>query len=207
MDPDSSHPETARTDMAESAPAAKGTAANREREFEALYTAHHRAVLAYCARRASRTDAWDAASEVFLVAWRRLDDAPPPTEARAWLLGVAYKVLSNQRRGTQRRRRLAAKATPAELNGGRQPDEQLIRSEDETAVIAALRRLRAADREILQLSLWEEMAPVDIATVLGISRAAVDQRYSRAKRRLAREMNLTVSASDRATQPNEGGAA
>ena len=44
--------------------------------FERLYAVHHRAVLAYCARRVSRWDAWDAAAEVFVVAWRRIEDIP-----------------------------------------------------------------------------------------------------------------------------------
>ena len=128
-----------------------------------------------------------AAAETFVVAWRRLDQVPVGGDARAWLIGVAYKVLANQRRAEGRRLRLyqrARQATPwAPL-----PDEQLIRVEDDCEVIGALARLRRIDREIIQLTLWEELAPAEIASVLGISRDAVDQRYSRAKRRLAQQL-------------------
>ncbi len=179
----------------------------KDAAFEALYTAHHRTVLAYCSRRASRSDAWDAASEAFVVAWRRFEDVPPSDEARAWLLGVAYRVLANQRRSVQRRRRLFQRAEKTD-HGELLPDDQLIRNEEEAEVISALSRLRPPDREIIQLTLWEELSPTDIADLLGISRAAVDQRYSRAKRRLAGELARQTQVKRRATGITraEGGA-
>ncbi len=168
--------------------------------FEALYADHHRTILAYCARRTSRSDAWDAAAEVFMVAWRRLNDVPSGDDARPWLLGVAYKVLANQRRSAQRRHRLTFKAAGTAATPDLPPDAQLIRHEEEAEVIAALAQLRPRDREILQLSLWEELRPEEIAGVLGISRGAVDQRYSRAKRRLARRLTRYQQIEGRATR-------
>jgi hypothetical protein len=65
--------------------------------FEQLYSAHHRAILAYCARRCSLWDAWDAAAEVFVVAWRRVVDVPPAEEARAAENGrVTFQYLINR---------------------------------------------------------------------------------------------------------------
>lgn len=144
---------------------------------------------------------------MFVVAWRRLDEVPSGGDAIAWLLGVAYKVLANQRRSEQRRRRLGERASRAGNDVDTRPEAQLIRNEEEAEVIEALGRLRPADREIIQLSLWEELEPVQIATVLGISRAAVDQRYSRAKRRLAGQLNKPSPWTGRATQlhTREGG--
>ena len=178
------------THMATDQPHRKTRVGHKELAFERLFSAHHRTVLGYCARRASLWDAWDAASDVFLVAWRRLDEMPPEAEARAWLLGVAYKVLSNQRRSARRRRGLAKRVASAVVDDAPGPDEPLIRSEAESEVVQALALLRAKDREVLQLALWEELSPVEIAHVLGISRQAVDQRYSRAKTRLARQLGV-----------------
>lgn len=168
--------------------------------FERLYSMHHRAVLAYCARRCSRSEAWDAASEVFLVALRRPDQVPPPDQALTWLLGVAYRVLSNQWRSERRRRSLAERAAGAVGETAPLPDEVLIRSEEATEVMEALSRLRPPDREVIQLTVWEELSPTEIAEVLGISRPAVDQRYSRAKKRLARELSRQGLMRRRATQ-------
>ncbi len=88
-------------------------------------------------------------------------------------------------------------------------DEPIIRNEEEAEVIASLSRLRDADKEILQLSLWEELNPEEIAGILGISRNAVDQRYWRAKKRLSREMDRKSTIKGRATHmtSRKGGAA
>jgi RNA polymerase sigma-70 factor (ECF subfamily) len=180
----------------------------KEAPFELLYTAHHRAILAYCARRCPRWDAWDAAAEVFVVAWRRLDDIPPAEEARAWLIGVAFRVLANQRRSAGRRARLFERAS-RDRAWAPMPDEQVLRNEEDREVMEALSRLSRTDREIVQLTLWEELTPGDIAAVLGISRAAVDQRYARAKKRLARQLEGDRFMRRSATQPvaKEGGGA
>jgi DNA-directed RNA polymerase specialized sigma24 family protein len=42
-------------------------------------------------------------SEVFLTAWRRLDDVPEGDAARIWLYATARKVIANQRRSARRR--------------------------------------------------------------------------------------------------------
>ena len=80
-----------------------------ETTFVHLFDEHHRAVLAYFLRRLDRDDAYDATADVFVVAWRRLDDVPQGEEALPWLYGVARRVLSNQLRGVRRADRLVAK--------------------------------------------------------------------------------------------------
>lgn len=179
-----------------------------ESSFEALFQAHHRAVLAYCARRASPADAWDAASDVFLVAWRRIGEVPEPSEARAWLLGVAFRVLANHRRATMRRTRLFQRVAGTERSEDHRADEPLIRREEEREVVAALERLRPTDRELLLLTLWEELPRAQVATALGISANAFDQRYARARRRLAGELGVRPVSKGRATRsPSRKGGA
>jgi DNA-directed RNA polymerase specialized sigma24 family protein len=47
----------------------------RRRRFDALFEAYHSDIVAYCSWRAgSAGDAQDAAAEVFLTAWRRVDE-------------------------------------------------------------------------------------------------------------------------------------
>jgi RNA polymerase sigma-70 factor (ECF subfamily) len=81
----------------------------RRIKFELLYGEHAPAVKAYILRRAQASVADDLVAEVFMVCWRRLDELP--AEPLPWLLGVARRVLSTQRRGERRRvalhRRLA----------------------------------------------------------------------------------------------------
>jgi DNA-directed RNA polymerase specialized sigma24 family protein len=61
-------------------------------------------VLGYCVRRFTFSEAEDVASEVFAIAWRRIDDLDWDTAA-PWLFGIARGVLSNQRRSASRRLR------------------------------------------------------------------------------------------------------
>jgi RNA polymerase sigma-70 factor (ECF subfamily) len=146
--------------------------------LEDLFEAHHRALLAYAARRCpTLSDAEDVVAEVFLVAWRRLADVPAGDEALPWLVGVARKTIGNQRRGLLRRGRLQARleqtaerpATPAPT--GTEP------------ALEALERLSDDDRELLRLVAWEELSHAEIAAVLGISVNAVAIRLHRARER------------------------
>lgn len=49
----------------------------RTRRFDALFASHSSDIVAYCGWRArSAADAQDAVADVFLTAWRRLDELP-----------------------------------------------------------------------------------------------------------------------------------
>jgi RNA polymerase sigma-70 factor (ECF subfamily) len=125
---------------------------------------------------------------------------PPEPEVRAWLFGVAYKVLANQRRSARRRRRLFERITSAESMEAFLSDEPLIATPVDDEVMKALSRLKAADREVLQLALWEELSRNEIAQALGISTEAVHKRFSRAKKRLGDELAEKSEMKGRATQ-------
>ena len=75
--------------------------------FEALYRAHAGVVRAYALRRTAGGAADDVVAEVFLVAWRRLDEIPD--DPVPWLLGIARRVLANMRRGASRKAALEGK--------------------------------------------------------------------------------------------------
>ena len=80
-----------------------------EQQFRALYDGNFAAVLGYALRRVEQpADAADVVSEVFLVAWRRLPEAPPG-DARPWLFGTARHVLANYHRRPRRRHRLGGR--------------------------------------------------------------------------------------------------
>lgn len=157
------------------------------RRFEGLYRAEARAVLGYALRRVAQPeDAADIVAETMLVAWRRLDDVPPGSEARPWLFGVARRVLANGRRGSHRRRNLAERLC-GDLGGLLGPD-QLGAVESNVVVRAALDRLDPDDREILRLNSWEGLQPHEIAVVLEMPAATVRTRLHRARQRLRGEL-------------------
>ena len=144
-------------------------------------------MLGYAIRRsADRGSAEDAVSETFLIAWRRLEVVP--TEALPWLLGVARKVIANQRRAAGRRNPdgplvpLEAVADPAPGAGV----ADLIA--DREAFAEAFAALGPADREVLALVNWDGLSPKEAATVLGCTPATFYLRLHRARRRLLKEL-------------------
>ncbi|HEU4917833.1 MAG TPA: sigma-70 family RNA polymerase sigma factor [Acidimicrobiia bacterium] len=165
-------------------------AADRSR-FEAIWREHRHQVLAYCLRRASSTDAEDACAETFLVVWRRIDEIPPAPKALLWLYGIARKVLSNQTRAFYRRGRLYTKLTHLGITTAPDPMLVVVQSADDRVVTDAVRQLKHVDREIVMLDVWEGLSRAEIADVMGMTRAAVDQRIHRAYQKLARPWCLS----------------
>jgi RNA polymerase sigma-70 factor (ECF subfamily) len=157
----------------------------KQRRFEALHEAHKLEVLAYCTRRLGRIDAADACSETFLVAWRRLDDIPPPPKTLPYLYGIASRVVSNQFRTLRRRSRLDAKLGALGVSVAPDPAILVLQSARDQEVVAAVRKLKPKDREIVMLYAWEDLPRETIAEVVGMTRAAVNQRLHRANKRLA----------------------
>jgi RNA polymerase sigma-70 factor, ECF subfamily len=158
----------------------------RRVRFELLYGEHAPAVKAYVLRRAQASVADDLVAEVFMVCWRRLDELP--AEPLPWLLGVARRVLSTQRRGERRgvalHRRLAENGAP----GLGEPAPAVDPAAGGPALRGALARLSESDREVLMLIAWEGLSPTQAAAVLGVKAATVRVRLHRARRRLARAL-------------------
>ncbi len=174
---------------------------DRER-FELLYAAHYDRVLAYTLCRAEVEVARDAAAETFVVAWRRLADVPD--EPLPWLIGVARRCLADQRRSSGRREALATRLRFVAGSGydlGNDPAEAVAERDQ---VVAALRRLPVADREVLRLVAWDGLTSAQAAESLGCSRATFAVRLHRARRRLVAALDAG-DAVDKATPTSNGG--
>lgn len=162
--------------------------------FERVYDAHAGDVLAYALRRVDTpADAADVVSETFLVVWRRLDDVPDGDSTRPWIYGVARRVLGNVHRGNRRRRALGERLRTRLADGGVTPDPAegvAAGLTDQRELRAAFASLDPADREVLELTAWEGLTPTEIALVLGVPAATVRTRLHRARRRLARRLEV-----------------
>ena len=161
----------------------------------ALFESHYDEVLAYCTRRLGRAEADDAATDVFTVAWRRSDQIQWDT-VRPWLYGIARGLIANRYRSSKRRQRLLRRLAGLSDVAADSPETFVVRRDEDNEVLAALRQLRPADREILMLSAWEELTAPEIATALGISKAAAGQRLHRAKGRLAKVLPSSTSITE-----------
>jgi RNA polymerase sigma-70 factor (ECF subfamily) len=175
-----------------------------EQRFRRLYDSTYPDILGYLARRIGELEAVDAAADVFLVAWGRIDDVPEGEAARPWLFGVARNVLRNRRRASRRYWGFLNRYRG--LGGGGssgEPESIVVRRRECEAVLAGLEGLRPAERELLRLVAWEELPYAEIAELLGCSRHAVDQRVQRAFHHLAREMGRSGQVRDRGISTGE----
>jgi RNA polymerase sigma factor (sigma-70 family) len=146
--------------------------------FDGLFRENIAGIAAYCRRHSRSPDEVDdAVAEVFLIAWRRLDDVPSGTGARAWLYATARRVIANQARASARRGRLHDKlsAQPVIVQTAENPLTERVHE--------ALAALGARDREVLLLAEWDGLTPAEIATVLGCPAVTVRGRLHRARRR------------------------
>lgn len=150
--------------------------------FTSLFAAHYGRVLAFARRRADLETAQEVAAETFLVAWRRLDAAPP--EALPWLYRIAGYELANLRRRQSRQTRGdvagAARGAPAP-----DPGEVVVSA---GAFEEAFAALSAGDREVLQLFAWEGLCPAEGAVAFGCTAGAFKVRLHRARKRLERQL-------------------
>ncbi len=165
-----------------------------QERFEAIYAAHAAAVLRYALRRTAADEAEDIVAEVFLVAWRRLEDVP--AEPRGWLLGVARRAAANARRGADRRTALRERLSverprTAEEKGG--PDR----------LGEALLGLSESDREALTLIAWDGLSHREAAQALGLRESTFGVRLFRARRRLQRALARAPEPAINPTTPVE----
>lgn len=167
----------------------RGMLADHRARFEEIYDAYSGLILAYAARRTPDLgDAADVVAETFMVAWRRIGDVPEGEQARPWLYGVARRVLANQRRGLERRRRLHVRLA-SELAGSIAVASFGEDEVDVEPIATAFGQLGEGDRELLTLVAWDGLSRDEIAAMLGCSTAAVRVRLHRARRRLEQQLN------------------
>ncbi len=163
----------------------------RKRCFDELFNDHVAGIASYCRWRSGvPSDAQDAVSEVFLIAWRRLDDVPRDEGARAWLYATARGVMANQARANARRSRLHERLRADQIPGA--DDDQLTER-----VREALATLGPRDREVLLLAEWEGLTPAEIAVVVQRPSVSVRSRLHRARRRFRAAYESAAGASVR----------
>lgn len=138
---------------------------------------------------ARAADVDDVVQDALLAAWRHRATFRGDANVATWLVRITIRKARNHARAAAVRRRVFGwwtrdTAEPVADAGRQSTDDRL----DTTWV--AMRALRHADREVLVLRYLEQRDVEQIAQALGCSRAAVDTRLTRARRRLREELGL-----------------
>src|SRR6478672_3710825 len=140
-------PETARFSDRQAADDGRLVRAARGGEraaFAALYDRYARVVHGVLLARVSRDDVEDLVQDVFLTAWRRLDDLRDPAAFGGWLAMIARNRATDFHRRTTEHVEL-----PANLESRGDASERA----EANAALAAIRALPEAYRETLVLRL------------------------------------------------------
>jgi len=167
----------------------------RRERFRVLYNDLYDDLWRYVQRRSISTEeARDTLSEVFLVAWRRLEDIPAGKEARLWLFGVARNLVKTSWRKRKRSGDLVVRIG-SEMSTRGTTDEELD-SSGVLKIVKALQFLSENDQEILRLLAWENLSHKEISVVLGCSENAVAIRIRRARVRLMKVLQSEKSFSE-----------
>ncbi len=132
----------------------------------------------------SPTNADDAAQDVFLVVYRRLQDFDGRTHPRGWLFGIARRVALSHHRGERRalRRLDHEEVGEVEKQCDDNPEAALERKEAEEFMVDFLNELPPAQRDTFFLAELEGCTVPEIAEAMGVG---LNTAYSRL--RLARE--------------------
>jgi len=155
-----------------------------EARFRSTYASSADDVIRFLQRRVAPALVEDIAADSFLAVWRRIDDLPhDPSEARAWVFGIARRCALNALRSAGRQEALAVRIAD-------EPRTHLVdladaeRVETRLDLVTAWRRLEVDDQETLALTAFDELTSGEAAEVLGITPAAYRVRLMRARRRL-----------------------
>lgn len=157
-----------------------------------LYETYELPIRAYCLRRIGRADVDDLVADVFAVAWQKIDAVPDA--ALPWLYAVAYRLVSRHWRTSGDRDRLNDRQQLAPVATSEGVDATVVDREEQRLAVCAAAALPPLDREILRLTLWEELTPTEAALVLDITPNAAKQRAHRARRHLVREYRKLIEA-------------
>lgn len=122
-------------------------------------------------------------SEIFLVAWSRLDPAKPMD--RLWLLRAADRVLRS-RSARAVTRRTALDAVHQGMTGTEGTADLTMR----VRVLTALGVLSRAERRIIMLTYWDGLAVGEIAEMLRSPRIRVRKTLRRAQQKLSAALGL-----------------
>ena len=149
-------------------------------DVERLVREHSRLVFKVALAAVHNThDAEDIVQEVFLRALRSRERLREIADPRAWLARIAWNVAHDRRRSHRPTEALDEVAEPR--SPAASPEHAVERQEMAEIVARMIAALPRELRDPLVLSAMEEMAGVEVASVLGIPEAAVRSRVFRAR--------------------------
>lgn len=165
-----------------------GTASRKDDErFRRLYVETSQDLLAFLLRRCpTAEDAADCLSETCRIVWEKRQRIPSGDDARPWLFGVARNVLRRELASAEREAEAARELAVAAQRSG-------AVTSTNAAALTALGTLSPLDQEIITMLAWDDLAPREVAVILGLSPNVVRVRAHRAREQLRNTLMTDVT--------------
>lgn len=162
--------------------------------FATIFDRHVDAVHRFVGYRVRPSEVDDTVAEVFRIAFEdRHRFEPSALSAKPWLLGIATNVARRSHRSFERGHRAVQRAAASSVG----PSDPLLAVDDRLdaadlidRIAPAIRQLLDVEREVLLMTVWDELAPTEIAEALRIPPATVRTHLFRARKRLRRALDL-----------------
>ena len=165
--------------------------------FECLMLQYQTPVYNLCYRIVGNPeDAADMTQETFLKAWKNLEGFHMESSLSTWLYRLANNACLDLLRSKKRKPTISIvrededgeEAVFDPVDPSPQPDEALIRKEENQILQQALQSLDEQQRAILTLRVVNDMSYEDIGQVLQIKEGTVKSRLARARENLRKKV-------------------
>ena len=178
--------------------------------FEAFYRQHVEGIQRFVARRvAEPARAADLTAEIFVEAIESAERYRPGRGTpRSWLYGIArFVVAADARRsGAERDREERWGRTLLDTDDAARIEARLDAEARSRELYAAMDRLPAGERMVLELVALDDLSVAEAAAAVGVRPATARVRLFRARRKLRAELGAAEAAdpSDLRTERKEG---
>ena len=153
--------------------------------MQTLFARHRTAVYRWLLRLVgNEATAEDLLSDVFLDVWRQADRFQARSSVSTWLLAIArFKAISARRRRTDAELDEGVESTVADTADD--PGVVLEKKNRDEMLRAALTRLSAEHKEIIDLVYYHEKSVDECAQILGVPSGTVKTRMFYARKKMA----------------------
>lgn len=164
----------------------------REAKLEALFAEHGRFIFRIARRLgAPMRDVEDITQEVFVVAYRKLDDFDG-VSPRGWLFRITSRVTRDYRkRASNRHEDLGAPLPDAAAH--EVPDDGIWQAQLREALDAALHLLKPAEREVFALYQLEKLPMRECALLIGCPEQTAYSRLKSARQKVRRHLSRRLN--------------
>ena len=158
------------------------SASQGDREaFGLLYARYIERIFNYVYyRTGNQHDAEDLTARVFQRAMNHIQNyTDRGVPFSAWLYRIAHNLVANWHRDRSRRQEIPITDIPVLPAKGDHPETNLVRSEEQDALLRLIRRLPSERQHLLILKFVENLSNAEIGQIMGRSEGAVKSLYHR----------------------------